>query len=221
MKCTKCGSEVNSGDHFCVHCGEKIPENSHVKRQRDGNLKFLLLQVLICIILAAFMLLFIFFGHSVIIQTVDSENLLIGDFSLLHVIGSLVYGTNRYPPSVLSIVMGVTVLLFVFSAPAFWIFSAATALLRKGENGIRRMSVILTFLAIGSVCALPQLAYLLISQFKLIYAKAAGVLLEDMRGITSPLSYVWAGLVVFLMAACWFFVFKRREGERKGQKNEK
>lgn len=222
MHCAKCGFEVNPNDNFCVHCGEKIPKTDQPAKPRlHHEYKLLLLQVFVCIVIAAVLSLFIFFGHAVIVQTVDDSPLLIGDFSLLHVIGSLVFGTERFPPSVLSIVMGVTTVLFAFAAPVFWLLSAAAALLHRGEKGIRRMSVVFTFLSVGSVCVLPHLAYMLISQLERIYANAAGVLLEDMKGITSTLSYIWAGIVILLMVSVWVLLFKRRKGAQRVKKNEK
>ena len=174
MRCTQCGSEIKSNEKFCMHCGGKTPETlpqelytlkepAPPKSKRDySELKRRLLQSLVGIVLAVFTFFFAFFPSSVAIKTTGVETFNNSKFSLLHIIGSLVSGTERYNPSVLSIVMGVAVFIFIFAASAFWLFSAAAALMRKGEKGLRRIAVIFTFLALGSACALPHLAYIFV-----------------------------------------------------------
>ncbi|MDR3314618.1 MAG: hypothetical protein LBS96_09235 [Oscillospiraceae bacterium] len=191
-------------------------------RQRNKkDLKLLFMQAVIGIILAAFMILFPFFEKVVILKTTGAKNFLFGDFSLFHVMESLAFGNGRYSPSVLSVVMGITVLIFIFAASFFWLLWAIAAIARKGQNGIRRISIILTFLALGAAGALPHLAYVFVSQFRFIYARAGGVLPEDLQGVTAPLSYVWAGIILLLIVATWVLVFKQKAKKGTVNDNEK
>ena len=245
MICAKCGSAIEPTERFCSECGEKIPETliqppeslaqtpeiileeplpkkkpaSQPLNKNGLALRFF--QAFIMLILASGIFLFAFWENSVIVKTTSSENLIFGDFSLLHVIGSLVVGTEQYNPSVLSIVMGITAFIFIFSAAAFWLFSVIALLMRKGENGMRRIAAILTFLALGAACSLVPLAYNFVSQFKDIYTKFAGAYAYEMKSISSPVSYVWAGIVVLLVIAIWIFTFKRKNAEGKVNENEK
>jgi hypothetical protein len=168
------------------------------QKTRTGKLARLY-PTIIGIILAAIMVLFPLFEKAIIIKTSQTNSIFLGDFSLLHIIKSLVFGTLRYSPSVLSIAIGGIVFLFVSGAGLFWLIGAVATIIQKGRTGIHRIAVILSLFALGAACALPGLAYTLVSQFKPIYARAAGVLPEDMSGVASPMSYLWAGIIILLV----------------------
>jgi len=232
MRCTKCSFEIKPNEKFCMHCGEKVSETSaqefHVpkkttlpKSKRDyGELKRCLLKSFVCIVLAAFMVFIVFFPNSITIETTGMETFNNSKFSLFHVIDSLVSGTARYNPSVLSIVMGVTVFISIFAAAIFWLFSAIAAIIRKGEKGLRCIAAIFTFLALGLSCILPHLAYRFVSQFKFIYSRAVGVLVEDIKGISPLFLYIGAGIIVLLIVFMWILISKLKRKEGKVNENE-
>ena len=195
---------------------KKAPKQRNIK-----GFKLLIFQEFTYVVLAAMMFFIAFFEKSLVVETTKSDSLIIGDFSILNAIGNLVFGDDRYNPTVLSIVMGITVSIFIFAAAAFWLFCVIAAILRKGETGMRRMSVILTFGALATVCALPHLAYAFVSQFKLIYARAIHTFPDDIKGITAPLSYIIAAIVVLLIITTWIFASKRKKKEGTVQNNEK
>ena len=234
LRCSKCGIEVKLGEKFCMSCGEKLSEHTpqniqqeiyipapteqsnpsaQPKQRNYGELKLRILQVLISLVLAALMFFFISLENSVILEVTGNEN---SDykFSLLDIIHTLILGTKKYHPSVLSIVIGVNAIIFIFAAAAFWLFTAVATLICKGEKGMRRMAMVLTVYAIGSICTLPYLAYKFISQIKFMYARIVNVLLEDVNGIISFLSLIWAGIVVLCMIAIWILAFQRKKKER-------
>ena len=234
MQCIKCGAEVKRGENFCMRCGERIPapknlqqesnipqEPTQPKPKKDySELKLRILQTIFGIGLAAFMFFFAFFQNSISIETLGIETFNDNKFSLLHVIDTLVHGTERFNPSVLSIVMGVGVFIFVFAASAFWLFSAVATIIREGENGMRRISVILTFIALGTACALPHLAYMFVSPFKSAYARLVGVLQEDMDGVFPLFLYVWAGIAFLLVIATWILASKNKKLQGRVIENE-
>ncbi|MDR0287042.1 MAG: zinc ribbon domain-containing protein [Clostridiales bacterium] len=226
MRCTKCGFEIKPNEKFCMHCGEKVPETlfqeiyalkepAPPRPKRDhSELKRCLLWAAVSIALAVFMFFFAFLPNSIAIKTTGIETSNNNKFSLLNAIGSLVLGTERYNPSVVSIVMGITVFIFIFAASAFWLFSAVASLVRKGEKGLRRIAAIFTFLALGSACALPHLAYKFVSQFKFIYSRAVGVLSEDINGVSPLFLYIWTGIAVLLIVTMWILDSKLKGKER-------
>jgi|GEM_PF-5278356 len=197
----------------------KVPKPK--KERRSGGLKFRLLQVPVGIILAGLMFFFIFMEGTVSISTLGSEHFAGSGFSLFHIISTLMFGTGRFNPSVLSIAMGASALLFIAAASVFWLISALAALIHKGENGMRRISVILTFIALAMSCALPPMAYRFVPQFKYIYARNATVLVENVSGVSGVLIYVWAGVVALLTVVLWVLAFKCNKKERLVTENEK
>lgn len=235
MRCTKCGAEIKQNKNFCMYCGEKMPSPENLRQEYNipqkpiypkpkkdcRELRLRLLQTLFGVSLAAFMFFFSLFQNSISIMTTGVETYNDSKFPLFHIIDSLVHGTERYNPSVLSIVMGAGVFIFVFASSAFWLFSASATLIRKGEKGMRRISVILTFSALGSACALPHLAYLFVSQFRYAYARTVGVLPEDMSGVSTIFLSVWTGIAVLLLIATWVVAAKRHELKGKADENEK
>jgi len=183
-------------------------------RQQSGELLFRFLQIVSSFVLAVIMFLFPFWTSAFSFTTPSGSNTISDEFSLLHIIDSLVQGTERYNPSVLSIVMGVTVFIFIFATAFFWLISAITTLIRKGENGMRRMSVILTCFTVWSVCMLPYLSYALISHFKSIYARSLGIQPKNINGVSSIATFIWAGVVVLFIVLIWIFMQKRKGKER-------
>ena len=204
-----------------THAPKPQKEKKPKKERNRGGLKLRLLQVPVCIVLAGLMFFFIFLKGAVSIQTTGTEHFTGSNFSLFHIINSLIFGLGRYNPSVLSICMGGTTLAFIVGASAFWLISAIAALIHKGENGMRRIAGILTVLALALSCVLPLLAYRFVPQFKFIYARASSVLTENISGVFTPLIYVWAGVVALLMVVLWILAFKCNKKERLVTEDEK
>lgn len=230
MKCCNCNFENIPNARFCQHCGtplstepprakaaaeKRIPDAS-VSARRKARL-FLLLQLLLYLMIVAGTLLFLFFEKGVRVQSAFREDAY-QEISLYSVMGNLVTGGEKYNPTALSIVMGVSAILLAFSSAFFWMVTFITKSIGKFHKESHVMTLIITALNLAAVCLLLPLAYRYSGVLKQICARAANFPVSEVSAVGSVWTFVFSGTILLLIVAELIFASKEKKYRKQYQK---
>lgn len=220
MKCNNCNFENKPNAAFCIKCGTKLEriqysasqQNATEKRTKppvhssSNNMKksklraksLAAVQVLIYLMISSLNMFFMFFQNGVRVKCSYSSKAY-KDYSFFSVLLKLVSGGERYNPTVISIVIGVSAILLVFSCAFFWLFTAGTKIFGKFHRESHIITLIISFLNLVCICVSLPLAYRFSGILKLVYAREANFPISEITSIYSVLSFVIAGIILILI----------------------
>lgn len=234
MRCSKCNFENSPNVRFCVNCGTPLisatPVQPHAEpsqkpvnpspkpkaikkpkadRAQAANLiktkVFFFLQLFIYLLLAAGSVLFLFLESGITVHAEIGNDV---SFSFFSVITSLISGTARYNPTVLSIVISFSTIILAFGSTAFWLYAFVMKIIGKFHKESRLLALIVSFASAAAISLFTPLAYNFSGIMAQICAKNANILYADIISITSVWAYVFSGLIILLTVAVLFFAAK-------------
>lgn len=248
MRCCKCNFESVPSDRFCQHCGAKLePEHSEpqanpgvqpaavnqpdakaiANKAADTNAEpksskvkarlFLFLQLFIYLAIAAVTVLLIFLENGVRVQAAFSDDAF-RECSLFSVIANLITGGDKYNPTAISIVMGVSTIILVFSSAILWMVTFFTKIIKKFHKESHLMTLIITALNLAAVCLLLPLAYRFSGVLTQICAREANFPVSEVSSIGSVWTFVFSGIILLLIIAELVFASKEKKFKKQYQK---
>ncbi len=189
------------------------PQEIAIRKAKTKATVFNLLQLLFYIAIIAVILMPLFLENGVKVQSTFKKSSF-KEFALFDIIKLLVSGGDKYNPTMLSIIMGVSTAILCFGSAISWTAAFFAKIIKRFDKELHTLSLILTGLSIAVTAAIVPVAYRFSGILKQAIAREANMFVDDIASVNSIFAFVFAGICIALIVIELIFASKEKQSKK-------